>query len=98
MEQGKLDADTSVAVESLLRISNIPPEWIPPSPISTLSGNSSPTTCTDERREPANGDVCSVKLGTKENSSTSLDFSGDEVLLAFSDTVRKPPNSLISCY
>ena len=67
----KLDDDTSVAVESLLRISNTSRQWIPPSPISTFSGNSSPTTCTDERRGLETRDVCSVTLGSKEINSTT---------------------------
>ena len=79
-KKGKLDDDTSVAVESLLRISNTSRQWTPPSPISTFSGNTSPTVCTDKRRGPTTRDVCSVTLGTKENSSTSPANTREEVL------------------
>ena len=73
-----LDDDTSVAVESLLRISNTSRQWIPPSPISTISDNGSPTTCTEEPRAPVTRDVCSVTtLGSKQNSSSP----GEEVIL-----------------
>ena len=87
-----------MAVESLLRISNTSPDWTPPSPISTFSGNSSPTTCTDERSEPVARDICSVTLRIKENSPTILNGS-KEVLLAVSNDVRKPLNShlLFTC-
>lgn len=90
VKQDRLDDDTSVAVESLLRISNTSPQWIPPSPISTLSGNSSPTTCTDDRREPTARDICSVTLRGKEsNSSTSPNIREEVVLAVSNDVVRK---------
>ena len=67
-----------MAVESLLRISNTSRQWIPPSPISTISDNGSPTTCADEQRASVTRDVYSVTTSGSKQSSLS---PGEEVIV-----------------
>lgn len=75
-----------MAVESLLRISNTSPEWIPPSPVS--SGHCSPSVYAREQSVP--NDYPTVK--SKESSPVPEPYVArqEEVVAVANNTVRKP--------
>ena len=80
-----------MAVESLLRISNTSPEWIPPSPVS--SGHCSPSLYAGEQLvQSSNPDNPTVR--SKESSPVpGSDVARQEEVVAVSNnTVRKPSN------